>query len=58
MLSTLSANEIERDGGNGGQEIRHWIAVPDALPGVKGEVLAYKPVPEWLTGCGAVWLAA
>jgi len=23
---------------------------------VKGEVLAYEPVKEWLTGCGAVWL--
>ncbi len=58
MLSTLSTNDIERDGGNGGPEIRNWIAVSGALPGVKGEVPAYEPVPEWLTSCGAVWLAA
>ncbi len=56
-VAALSTDAIERDGGNGGQEIRNWIAVLGALPGVKGEVLAYEPVPEWLTGCGAVWLS-
>ena len=28
--------EIERDGGNGGQEIRNWIALLGAVPGWKG----------------------
>ena len=42
--------EIERDGGNGGQEIRNWIALLGAVPGWKGEVLAYEPVAEWITG--------
>jgi 2'-aminobiphenyl-2,3-diol 1,2-dioxygenase large subunit len=55
-LARLSWSEIERDGGNGGQEIRNWISVLAAVPGVKGEVLTYEPVKEWLTGCGAVWL--
>jgi hypothetical protein len=55
-LAGLTWDEIERDGGNGGQEIRNWIAVLAAVPGVKGEVLAYEPVKEWLTGCGAVWM--
>ena len=27
-----------------------------AFHGRKGEVLAYEPVPDWLTGCGAVWM--
>ena len=43
--------------GNGGQEIRNWIALLGAVPGWKGEVLAYEPVPEWITGCATVWLA-
>jgi hypothetical protein len=55
-LAALTWDQIERDGGNGGQEIRNWISVLAAAPGVKGEVLAYEPVKEWLTGCGAVWL--
>ena len=48
--------EIERDGGNGGQEIRNWIALLGAVPGWKGEVLAYEPVAEWITGCATVWV--
>ena len=48
--------EIERDGGNGGQEIRNWLALLGAVPGWKGEVLAYEPVAEWITGCATVWV--
>jgi hypothetical protein len=55
-LAALTWSQIERDGGNGGQEIRNWISVAAAVPGVKGEVLAYEPVKEWLTGCGAIWM--
>ena len=55
-LLRLTHDEIERDGGNGGQEIRNWISVAAAVPGVKGEVLVYEPVKEWLTGCGAMWM--
>jgi Catalytic LigB subunit of aromatic ring-opening dioxygenase len=55
-LLDLSWAEIERDGGNGGQEIRNWLALMGAVPGWKGEVLAYEPVPEWITGCATVWV--
>jgi Catalytic LigB subunit of aromatic ring-opening dioxygenase len=55
-LSRLTYEEIERDGGNGGQEIRNWIGLLGAVPGWKGELLAYEPVPEWITGCATVWL--
>ena len=48
--------EIERDGGNGGQEIRNWVALLGAVPGWKGDVLAYEPVAEWITGCATVWV--
>lgn len=56
-LAALTYDEIERDGGNGAQEIRSWIAVLGALPGHKGEVLYYEPVPDWLVGAGTVWMA-
>ena len=55
-LASLTAAEIERDGGNGGQEIRNWIAALATVPGWKGETLAYEPVPEWITGCATVWM--
>ena len=55
-LAALSYEEIEREGGNGGQELRNWIAVLGALPGHTGEVLSYEPVPEWITGAATVWL--
>ncbi len=55
-LARLTHAEIERDGGNGGQEIRNWIALLGAVPGWKGELLAYAPVAEWITGCAAVWM--
>ena len=55
-LARLTWEEIERDGGNGGQEIRNWIALLGAVPGWKGEVLAYEPVAEWITGCATVWV--
>jgi catalytic LigB subunit of aromatic ring-opening dioxygenase len=55
-LTRLTRDEIERDGGNGGQEIRNWIALLGAVPGWKGEVLAYEGVPEWITGCATVWV--
>ncbi len=55
-LTRLTREAIERDGGNGGQEIRNWIALLGAVPGWKGEVLAYEPVAEWITGCATVWV--
>jgi hypothetical protein len=55
-LARLTWEEIERDGGNGGQEIRNWIALLGAVSGWKGEVLAYEPVAEWITGCATVWV--
>jgi protocatechuate 4,5-dioxygenase beta chain len=55
-LVRLTHEEIERDGGNGGQEIRNWVALLGAVPGWKGEVLAYEPVAEWITGCATVWV--
>jgi len=55
-LTRLTHEEVERDGGNGGQEVRNWIALMGAVPGWKGDVLAYEPVAEWITGCATVWV--
>ena len=57
-ILALTHAEIERDAGNGGQEIRNWMAALGAVPGWKGEVLAYEPVAEWITGCATVWVHA
>lgn len=53
-LLRLTHADIERDAGNGGQELRNWLALLGAVPGWKGEVLAYEPVAEWITGCATV----
>ncbi|HXG36194.1 MAG TPA: hypothetical protein VNL15_04430, partial [Dehalococcoidia bacterium] len=43
-------------GGNGAHEVRNWVAVMGALPGLKGEVMTYEPVVPWVTGsAGVVW---
>jgi hypothetical protein len=55
-LLELTWAAIERDGGNGGQELRNWLALLGAVPGWKGETLAYAPVAEWITGCATVWV--
>lgn len=55
-LLRLTWADIEREGGNGGQEIRNWLALLGAVPGWKGEVLAYEPLAEWITGCATVWV--
>ena len=36
--------------GNGGNEIRAWLAMSAAVGSVEGEVLCYSAMPEWLTG--------
>lgn len=54
QLKSMTAEEIEKEGGGGGQEIRNWVAVMGAVQGLKAEVVCYQPVPEWVTGMGIV----
>jgi len=43
------ADDLAAVAGNGGQEVRDWIAAAGAMPpGLKSHVLAYEPLP----GCG------
>lgn len=53
----LDADTLRRRGGNGAQEIRNWVTVMGAVPGSRGEVLAYAAEPAWLTGVAAVAFA-
>ncbi|WP_433585949.1 hypothetical protein [Microbacterium hydrocarbonoxydans] len=48
QLKSYSPQEIDA-AGNGAHEVRTWIAAAGAL-GAPLSVLAYEPVPEWLTG--------
>ncbi len=53
-LTTLpdewSDHDLIAAAGNGAAEIRAWLIMAAALGDQKGEVLAYSPMPEWLTG--------
>jgi Catalytic LigB subunit of aromatic ring-opening dioxygenase len=50
-----TSGELEKVAGNGGQEIRDWLAVAAAMPPrLKPRVLAYEPIREWVTGTGVM----
>ena len=53
-LRNWSYEEIEENGGNGGQEIRNWIALLGAVQNLEADVVYYEPIPEWVTGMGIV----
>jgi protocatechuate 4,5-dioxygenase beta chain/2'-carboxy-2,3-dihydroxybiphenyl 1,2-dioxygenase large subunit/2'-aminobiphenyl-2,3-diol 1,2-dioxygenase large subunit len=46
------ADRIEAEAGNGAHELRNWLTVAAAAGFGPGEVLAYRAVPQWLTGIG------
>lgn len=50
--ASLSTAEIEERAGNGGQELRNWLAMAASVGFLPGKCLAYSPMPEWLTGMG------
>lgn len=53
-LRKWSAEFIEENGGNGGQEIRNWLVLLGALQSFEPEVACYEPIPEWVTGMAIV----
>jgi 2,3-dihydroxyphenylpropionate 1,2-dioxygenase len=53
-LAEYSHEEINREAGSGGHEIRTWIALAGAVQNWRAELLAYEPVVPWATGCGLV----
>jgi protocatechuate 4,5-dioxygenase beta chain len=57
-LLALSDDEILEHSGNGGLEIKNWIVALGFMGDFKAELIAYQPIPEWVTGCGFMELAA
>jgi protocatechuate 4,5-dioxygenase beta chain len=57
-LCALSDDDVVRDGGNGALEIRNFAAALSAVPNPRGELIAYRPVPQWITGLGFVEVCA
>lgn len=54
-LAQMTNDEIRRDGGRGGQEIRAWIAAFAALSAYgeyDAEIHYYEPIQEWIAGMG------
>ena len=51
-LVELSDDYILREGGNGGMEVRNFLCAMGAVGEFRGEVIAYEPVPQWITGLG------
>lgn len=62
-LQVASADElgrtfeaVEDQAGNGGAELRNWIAAKAAAGDGRVDVLGYWPIEEWLTGMGVALL--
>ena len=49
-LTGLTTEELEKQAGNGAQEIRTWLLMAAALGHAPGHRLGYEQMPEWLTG--------
>jgi len=50
----LTSETIYRDGGNGGQEIRAWLALAGAAGDPKMSIVCYEPVEALITGMGVI----
>ncbi|RRQ27012.1 catechol 1,2-dioxygenase [Rhodococcus sp. Eu-32] len=51
-LVDYTTESMEKEAGNGAQELRTWLMMSTLLRDVAGERLAYEAIPEWLTGMG------
>ena len=51
-LINIPDDEVVAQAGNGALEIRHFLLAMGAVPDCEGELIAYEPVPEWITGLG------
>lgn len=56
-LENMTEDEIRREGGRGGQEVRTWMAAFAALEAVGDYEMTlhcYEPISEWIAGFGIV----
>lgn len=51
-ISGISDSDLPQLAGNGANEIRNWLVMHAALNFAPGKILAYSPIPNWLTGMG------
>lgn len=51
-LSAYRDDDVVARGGNGALEIRNFVCALEAVGARRGEVIAYEPVPGWITGLG------
>ncbi len=59
LATELTTEGIYTAAGNGGQEIRTWLAVAGALGDPEIDVLSYDPIPALVTGMGVIaWTPA
>lgn len=54
FLREWNSVRLYEEAGNGAQEIRNWLLVAGLVEDRPGEILAYEPVREWLTGTALV----
>jgi aromatic ring-opening dioxygenase catalytic subunit (LigB family) len=52
ILSGWTQELIEKEGGNGMNEIRMWLAMAGVVAGATGQVLLYEAVQAWGSGIG------
>lgn len=57
-LIARSDGDVLAQGGNGALEIKNWICAMGALGKLRADVVAYEPVPEWISGLGFAELHA
>lgn len=51
-----SDQDLEETAGNGAHELRNWLTLAGMAGDAPGDVIAYEPVAEWLTGFGVAQL--
>ncbi len=56
-LDSITDEEIDRDAGFGGHEVRSWVAAAAAARALgmrENELASYRLIPEWITGMGVI----
>jgi 2,3-dihydroxyphenylpropionate 1,2-dioxygenase len=54
LARELDWGTLEAEAGNGGQEVRTWLAMAGTVGSPPMELLGYEPIPFLITGMGAV----
>ena len=54
FLNEWNSERLYEEAGNGAQEIRNWLLMAGLAADGPGEILAYEPVREWLTGTALI----